>query len=134
MTAETKDLKEDSVPFYPEHVLTEAKVVLGIVAIAIIIGIIGSIYPVGLQEPADPMVTPSHAKPEWYFFFLYEILKFVPKEIGPVIAVGGLILLALWPFVVDRKPDHDKKQIRNRFILVVIVMTIVNILTYFGGQ
>ena len=62
--------EEESVPFYPDHVSTEAKVVVGVSALALIIGLIGLFYPVGLGEPADPMNTPAHVKPEWYFLGL----------------------------------------------------------------
>ena len=43
---------ENSVPFYPDHVSNEAKVVLGISVVAIVIGLIGIFSPVGLGEPA----------------------------------------------------------------------------------
>jgi quinol-cytochrome oxidoreductase complex cytochrome b subunit len=62
--ADTENLtEENSVPFYPDHVSNEAKVVLGIAVVAILIGLIGLFAPVGLGDPADPMNTPAHVKP-----------------------------------------------------------------------
>ena len=77
------------------------------------------------------MNTPAHAKPEWYFLFLYQILKFTSKSAGAVLPVIGLILLALLPFL-DRKPDKDKKIYRIRFVLATIGVIVVVALTIWG--
>ena len=88
---ENPEDQEDSVPFYPDHVRTEFYVVLGILVVVIITGILGMLFPLGLQAPADPLDTPLHVKPEWYFLALYQILKYVPPSIlaieGPVFGV-----------------------------------------------
>ena len=97
----------------------------------IIVGLIGIFNPVGLQAPADPMETPSHVKPEWYFLALYQILKYIPKGIGaalPVILVG---LILVWPFL-DRKPDKSRKTTRNRGIIMLIMMILLIVLTIWG--
>ncbi len=81
---------DDSVPFYPDHLVLEAKVALGVGILVVVIGIIGLFMPVGLGAPADPMDTPAHIKPEWYFLSLYQLLRFIPKTLGataPVLAV-----------------------------------------------
>ncbi len=50
--------------------------------------------------PANPMVTPAHIVPEWYFLPFYAILRSIPDKLGGVIAMGGSIaLLALLPFI-----------------------------------
>ena len=56
--------KDDSIPFFPDHVKTEFYVVLGILAVVVIIAIAGMIKPVGLEQPADPLNTPLHVKPK----------------------------------------------------------------------
>ena len=49
--------------------------------------------------PADPMQTPSHIVPEWYFLPFYAILRSIPNKIGGVLAMGGaLIILFAIPF------------------------------------
>jgi|TARA_B110000238_G_scaffold189517_1_gene221696 ubiquinol-cytochrome c reductase cytochrome b subunit len=49
--------------------------------------------------PADPMQTPAHIVPEWYFLPFYAILRSIPDKIGGVIAMGGsLIVLFIIPF------------------------------------
>jgi len=125
------DKQDETIPFYPDHVKTEFYVVIGTTAVVVIVGLIGLFLPVGLGEPADPMTTPLHAKPEWYFLFLYQLLKFIPKSAGAVGPVLGLILLAIWPFI-DRKPDKSRRAYRNRFIIAGVIMIIIIALTIWG--
>jgi cytochrome b6-f complex subunit 4 len=129
--SETLSPDEKTVPFYPDHVGLEAKVALVFGIFVVIIGIIGLFLPVGLQAPADPIDTPAHVKPEWYFLALYQILKYIPKGIGasiPVILIG---LLFIYPFL-DSKPDKSKQTSRNRMIIVAVLMVVVVVLTIWG--
>ena len=123
--------EENSIPFYPDHVSNEAKVVLGVAAIAILVGLIGLFSPVGLGEPADPMNTPAHVKPEWYFLGLYQLLKYISKTAGAVLPILGVLVITFWPFI-DRKPDTTKKSYRNRAIGVAIFMVILIAMTIWG--
>lgn len=123
--------KFDSIPFYPDHVRSEVRVVIGITAIVLLIGILGLIFPLGLGEPADPMNTPAHVKPEWYFLALYQLLKYIPKTAGAVLPVILVLLVLLWPFI-DRKPETSKKVQRIRFIVIAIGMIALIALTIWG--
>ncbi|MBN1668330.1 MAG: hypothetical protein JW862_14650 [Anaerolineales bacterium] len=128
---ETFSKDEKTVPFYPDHVSLEAKWALGFGIFVVLVGILGLFLPVGLQAPADPMNTPAHVKPEWYFLALYQILKFIPKGIGssiPVILVG---LLMIYPFL-DRKPDRSRQTTRKRMIIVAVLMVVLVALTIWG--
>ena len=50
--------------------------------------------------PANPMVTPAHIVPEWYFLPFYAILRSIPDKLGGVVAMGGaIVLLLLVPFI-----------------------------------
>lgn len=129
--SETQPDKEDSIPFYPDHVTTEFKVVVGIVVIAVIIGVLGLFMPVGLGEPADYLNTPAHVKPEWYFLALYQMLKFIPKTAGAVLPVLAVGLIILWPFI-NRKPDKTSKIYRKRLIFVTIAVIILIAMTIWG--
>jgi len=130
--AETPHTSEkDAIPFYPDHVRTEFRVTVGITIVLVLIGMIGLFSPVGLGQPADPMDTPAHIKPEWYFLALYQLLKYIDKTVGatlPVIAIG---LLALWPFL-DRKPDRRTKAKRSRLIAVSIAIVVLIVMTIWG--
>jgi quinol-cytochrome oxidoreductase complex cytochrome b subunit len=120
-----------TIPFFPDHVRSEAKVVGAILGVVILLGILGLLLPMGLGDPADPMNTPAHVKPEWYFLALYQLLKYIPKTIGAVIPVLLVILVALWPFL-DRKPEVSKQVQRKRLIVVLVGMIVLVALTIWG--
>lgn len=131
MTEAPHNTKSESVPFFPDHVRTELRVVIGVTAVAILVGVLGLITPVGLGQPADPLDTPAHIKPEWYFLALYQLLKFIDKTFGatlPVIAIG---VLALLPFL-DRNPDKSPQAKRVRFIAVSIGIVVLIVMTIWG--
>jgi len=123
--------KDDTIPFYPDHILTEFWVAVGLLVIIIIIGLVGMFSPVGIGDPADPMDTPAHVKPEWYFLALYQLIKFIPKSAGAVGPVIALILLTLLPFI-DSKPDKSKKSQRIRLYTVLVLLVISIALTIWG--
>jgi quinol-cytochrome oxidoreductase complex cytochrome b subunit len=122
---------EKSVPFYPDHVALEAKVALGVGILIIIIGVIGLFAPVGLGAPADPMDTPEHVKPEWYFLSLYQLLRYIPETVGAVMPVVVILGLLILPFL-DKKPDSSKKTVRTRFWITLIAMIVLIALTIWG--
>jgi quinol-cytochrome oxidoreductase complex cytochrome b subunit len=130
-TSDQTQQKLDTIPFYPDHVKTEAIVAAGIIGVLFIIGVVGQFFPVGLDAPADPMVTPAHTKPEWYFLFLYQILKLVPKTLGVLIPIVGLLVIMIWPFL-DRGRGDPVQARRLRIIVTVIVMAAIIALTIWG--
>jgi cytochrome b6-f complex subunit 4 len=132
------ETEKDSIPFFPDHFRTELYVVIGIVALAVVIGGLGMLSPVGLQDPADPLNTPMHVKPEWYFLALYQLLKYVPPTVlginGPMFAVVsiilGLVVITFLPFL-DKKAD-SKKAMRMRAIGVAVFVVLAIALTIWG--
>lgn len=124
-------LDKESIPFYPDHVRTEVRVMIGIIILAVLIGTLGLISPVGLGEPADPMDTPAHVKPEWYFLALYQLLKYIPKTAGVIIPLVLLVLVTFWPFI-DRRRDTSPKIKWVRFAVVAVGMLILIALTVWG--
>ncbi len=128
--AEMKSEK-DTIPFYPDHLSTEIRVMIGVTVIAVVIGIIGLLSPVGVGEPADPMDTPAHVKPEWYFLALYQLLKYIPKTAGAILPLVLVAVVILWPFL-DRKPDLSPRAQRIRFTVILISMVILIALTIWG--
>ena len=125
------DSSEESVPFYPDHVGKEAKVVIGFTGLVLLIGLAGIFTSVGLGEPADPLNTPAHVKPEWYFLALYQLLKYISKTAGAFLPVIAVIVLTIWPFI-DRKPDQSSKNYKRRAILVAITMLVLITMTIWG--
>ena len=125
------DKQEETIPFYPDHVKTEFWVTVGVTGVIMIVGLIGLFRPVGLGEPADPMNTPAHVKPEWYFLALYQLLKFIPKTAGAVAPVIAILLITVWPFI-DRKADKSRRSYWRRAVFIIAAMTILIALTIWG--
>jgi quinol-cytochrome oxidoreductase complex cytochrome b subunit len=122
--------KPETIPFYPDHIRTEAWVAFGVLMLLVGVGILGTIFPIGLEAPADPLVTPLHTKPEWYFLFLYQVLKIVPKTVGAILPFIGVFLLILWPFF-DRWQESIRAR-RVRGIAAAVILLVIVALTIWG--
>ena len=87
---------EKTYPLIPDHLLTEVAVGLVLIICASCLSVL---LPAELGPPADPLNTPEHIKPEWYFYFTFRWLKLSSLRAG-VIGVGVAVgLLFLWPFI-----------------------------------
>ena len=103
--------KEPLRPFFPHYIIDELMAWYVILAILVVLA---SIFPAGLEGQANPLETPAHVKPEWYYLGVYELLKLIPNEIlgigipskliGIMIPIVGVTLLILWP-ILDRSPE-----------------------------
>nr|YP_009400178.1 cytochrome b [Poecilia latipinna]AND76486.1 cytochrome b [Poecilia latipinna] len=84
--------------------------------------------------PANPLVTPPHIKPEWYFLFAYAILRSIPNKLGGVLALlASILVLMVIPFL------HTSKQRSLTFrpltqMLFWLLIADVIILTWIGGM
>ncbi len=88
--------KEQVFRLVPEHLLTE--MIIG-VALLTVLTAFAVIFPAGLAEKANPLVTPAHIKPEWYFYFTFRWLKLAGLTVA-VLSLGlAAFLFVMWPFV-----------------------------------
>nr|ARH54024.1 cytochrome b [Stricticollis tobias] len=84
--------------------------------------------------PANPLVTPVHIQPEWYFLFAYAILRSIPNKLGGVIAlVMSIAILAILPFT------NKKMFMSNQFypinkMLFWFMVAIIILLTWIGAR
>ncbi len=98
--------KKDIIPFHPYFTIKD---MVGFVAFFLVFGYFLFFYPNSLGHPdnyipANPMVTPAHIVPEWYFLPFYAILRAVPDKLGGVLMMfGAIALLFALPFL-DRSP------------------------------
>jgi ubiquinol-cytochrome c reductase cytochrome b subunit len=94
------------VPFHPYFTVKD---ILGIFIIFFMFGLIVLLLPDLFAEPenyipANPLVTPNHIKPEWYFLWLYAILRAIPNKLGGVVALfAGILVLGVFPFMIMTK-------------------------------
>ena len=94
--------KKDIIPFHPYFTIKD---MVGFVAFFLIFGYFLFFYPNSLGHPdnyipANPMITPAHIVPEWYFLPFYAILRAVPDKLGGVLMMfGAIALLFALPFL-----------------------------------
>ena len=95
------DTSVDKVPFYPYFIVKD---VFAFFIFTLVFSIFVFYFPNAMGHPdnyipANPLVTPAHIVPEWYFLPFYAILRSIPDKLGGVAAMGGaLIVLFLIPF------------------------------------
>jgi quinol-cytochrome oxidoreductase complex cytochrome b subunit len=82
--------------FFPDHVMTELIIGIGLL---IVISAVAVIFPPELQDKADPLVTPAHIKPEWYFYFTFRWLKIVGLTTAVLTLGLAALIFVLWPLV-----------------------------------
>lgn len=78
--------------------------------------------------PANPLVTPVHIQPEWYFLFAYAILRSIPNKLGGVVALGASVAILYTLPLVKVKALRSQFIPNNkilfwRFINIVILLT-----------
>nr|WNH22946.1 cytochrome b [Scophthalmus aquosus] len=126
----------DKIPFHPYYTYKD---LLGFAVLVTALATLALFSPNLLGDPdnftpANPLVTPPHIKPEWYFLFAYAILRSVPNKLGGVLALlFSILVLFLVPFL------HTSKQRSMTFrplsqILFWLLVADVVILTWIGGM
>jgi len=118
---ESQAPKEKGYKFFPDHVLTEINMGLFLLFLCTILAIV---LPLGMAEKANPLVTPEHIKPEWYFFPMYKWIKMTPEAIGLFFPMLVVAIFIFWPFV-DRFIIKITKSKTLPIIIGVIGMVIV---------
>nr|UPL65271.1 cytochrome b [Largus sp.] len=79
--------------------------------------------------PANPLVTPVHIQPEWYFLFAYAILRSIPNKLGGVIAmILSIAIIMILPFTNKSKFQGIKfypfsKSLFWSFVMIIILLT-----------
>jgi mono/diheme cytochrome c family protein len=121
-----KEAKEHGIPFFPDALFKDA-----VVSLIIFLILVGLAYFVGapLDERANPADANYTPRPEWYFLFLFQLLKYFPGQyevigvvIIPTLAMLGLFLL---PFI-----DRSAKRhfLNRRLVTIVAALSILGIL------
>nr|AEF79877.1 cytochrome b [Takydromus septentrionalis]AEF79878.1 cytochrome b [Takydromus septentrionalis]AEF79880.1 cytochrome b [Takydromus septentrionalis]AEF79881.1 cytochrome b [Takydromus septentrionalis]AEF79890.1 cytochrome b [Takydromus septentrionalis] len=126
----------DKIPFHPYYTYKD---LLGALLMMSCLLLLALLSPNLLGDPenfspANPLVTPPHIKPEWYFLFAYAILRSIPNKLGGVLALlFSILILFIMPFT------HLSKQRTMSFrplsqILFWLLISDILILTWIGGQ
>nr|UNI92213.1 cytochrome b [Scleropages formosus] len=84
--------------------------------------------------PANPLVTPPHIKPEWYFLFAYAILRSIPNKLGGVLALlFSILILMIVPILHTSKMKGITFRPLSQFLFWTLVADML-ILTWIGGM
>nr|Q564N8.1 RecName: Full=Cytochrome b; AltName: Full=Complex III subunit 3; AltName: Full=Complex III subunit III; AltName: Full=Cytochrome b-c1 complex subunit 3; AltName: Full=Ubiquinol-cytochrome-c reductase complex cytochrome b subunit [Hylopetes lepidus]BAD95567.1 cytochrome b [Hylopetes lepidus] len=84
--------------------------------------------------PANPLNTPPHIKPEWYFLFAYTILRSIPNKLGGVLAlVFSILILMLFPILHMSKQHSMMFRPLSQCFFWILVADLFT-LTWIGGQ
>nr|Q8WEW8.1 RecName: Full=Cytochrome b; AltName: Full=Complex III subunit 3; AltName: Full=Complex III subunit III; AltName: Full=Cytochrome b-c1 complex subunit 3; AltName: Full=Ubiquinol-cytochrome-c reductase complex cytochrome b subunit [Scarturus elater]CAC80529.1 cytochrome b [Scarturus elater] len=126
----------DKIPFHPYYTIKDA---LGFLLLILVLLMLVLFSPDLLGDPdnytpANPLNTPPHIKPEWYFLFAYAILRSIPNKLGGVIAlVLSILILALVPFLHNSKQRSMIFRPISQCLYWLLVADLLT-LTWIGGQ
>uniref|UniRef100_Q1HU39 Cytochrome b n=4 Tax=Hynobius TaxID=1527435 RepID=Q1HU39_HYNCH len=126
----------DKVPFHPYFSYKDA---LGFLIMLTMLFTLSLLSPNLLGDPdnftpANPLVTPPHIQPEWYFLFAYAILRSIPNKLGGVLALlASIMILMLIPMIQTSKQRSLTFRPMTQFLFWMVVSNTL-ILTWIGGQ
>ena len=126
----------DKISMYPYFIIKD---ILGLVLFILFFSIFIYFYPNTLGHPdnyieANPMVTPAHIVPEWYFLPFYAILRSIPHKLGGVIAmISAILILAILPWVHSTEIRSSRFRPLYRLFYYSIVFCCL-ILGWIGGM
>nr|YP_009406964.1 cytochrome b [Typhlatya mitchelli]ASA39487.1 cytochrome b [Typhlatya mitchelli] len=126
----------NKVPFHPYF---SFKDIVGFVVSLVALTMITLLYPYLLSDPdnfipANPLVTPAHIQPEWYFLFAYAILRSIPNKLGGVIALAmSVFILFVIPFTHQAKFRSLSFYPLNQILFWILVVTTL-LLTWIGAR
>nr|AXS65709.1 cytochrome b [Curculionoidea sp. 1 KM-2017] len=124
----------DKIQFHPFYLYKD---LIGMIIMIFILSLISLQYPYLLSDPdnfipANPLVTPIHIQPEWYFLFAYAILRSIPNKLGGVIAlVMSIAILYILPFMNNKNFQSLQFYPINKFLFWTF-LSIVILLTWIG--
>nr|YP_007317570.1 cytochrome b [Cnemaspis limi]ADY86107.1 cytochrome b [Cnemaspis limi] len=126
----------DKIPFHPYFTYKDLLGAAGLISLLLYLALAN---PLLLSDPenftpANPLVTPPHIKPEWYFLFAYAILRSIPNKLGGVLAlVFSIAILLVMPLIHNTKHRSSTFRPFAQMTFWSLIATIL-ILTWIGGQ
>nr|BAJ05908.1 cytochrome b [Lepus brachyurus] len=126
----------DKIPFHPYYTIKD---LLGFLSLILLLLLLVLFSPDLLGDPdnytpANPLNTPPHIKPEWFFLFAYAILRSIPNKLGGVLAlVMSILILAIIPLLHMSKQRSMMFRPVSQALFWVLVADLLT-LTWIGGQ
>ena len=132
---EYEQLKKQGKPFFPYAVMKDSTMALIVVFVIVLLSIV-----LGAEQgpKADPTTTTYTPRPDWYFFFLFEVLRVLkPPYLVPLATIGiptiAMILLFLLPFY-DRGPERRPERRPVAMTAMSLTIVVMAYLTYKGAN
>nr|QYL33683.1 cytochrome b [Ovis aries] len=126
----------DKIPFHPYYTIKD---ILGAILLILILMLLVLFTPDLLGDPdnytpANPLNTPPHIKPEWYFLFAYAILRSIPNKLGGVLAlILSILVLVIMPLLHTSKQRSMMFRPISQCMFWILVADLLT-LTWIGGQ
>nr|BAN60018.1 cytochrome b [Chionoecetes japonicus pacificus] len=126
----------DKVPFHPYFTFKD---IVGFIVMISFLLLLSLMNPYMLGDPdnfipANPLVTPAHIQPEWYFLFAYAILRSIPNKLGGVIAlVASVAILMILPFTHASKFRSLTFYPLNQMMFWLLISILI-LLTWIGAR
>nr|URC16086.1 cytochrome b [Pieris extensa] len=126
----------EKIPFHPYFTFKD---LIGFIIMMFFLTLLTLTNPYMLGDPdnfipANPLVTPIHIQPEWYFLFAYAILRSIPNKLGGVIALlMSILIIIILPFTFNKKMQGIQFYPLNQIIFWFMIITII-LLTWIGAR
>ena len=123
----------------PFHFYFSLKDFLGFLVFFIVLGSLVFFYPWVLGDPenfieANPLVTPVHIQPEWYFLFAYAILRSIPNKLGGVVALFISVLIFIYPLLLKQRQFQGFAFYKINKIYYWVFINRFLLLTWIGAR
>nr|ADM73218.1 cytochrome b [Leontocebus tripartitus] len=126
----------DKISFHPYYTIKD---IFGLMFLLLLLMVLTLFSPDLLTDPdnytlANPLNTPPHIKPEWYFLFAYAILRSIPNKLGGVLALMlSILILMIIPMMHTSKQQSMTFRPVTQTLFWTLVADLVT-LTWIGGQ
>nr|UGN61366.1 cytochrome b [Typhlocybinae gen. 1 sp. 1 BY-2021a] len=126
----------DKIPFHPYFSIKD---IMGVMMVVTMILMLSLAEPYLLSDPdnfinANPMVTPIHIQPEWYFLFAYAILRSIPNKLGGVMSLFmSILILVILPFSMKMKFKGISFYPISQYMYWMFI-TVIIMLTWIGAR
>nr|YP_009560648.1 cytochrome b [Liriomyza chinensis]AWX34636.1 cytochrome b [Liriomyza chinensis] len=126
----------DKIPFHPYFTFKD---MFGFIVMLMMLIMLTLMNPYLLGDPdnfipANPLVTPIHIQPEWYFLFAYAILRSIPNKLGGVMAlIFSIAILFFMPLAHNSKFQGNQFYPINKILFWMMITTII-LLTWIGAR
>nr|UGN61574.1 cytochrome b [Paracyba sp.] len=126
----------DKIPFHPYFSIKD---LMGVMMILTALLMLNFSSPYMLSDPdnfinANPMVTPIHIQPEWYFLFAYAILRSIPNKLGGVVALFlSILILMILPFSMKMKFKSIAFYPMSQYMYWLFIVVVI-LLTWIGAR